>query len=81
MLLVFEGSDTTLKYDREVKRPLYARNGIPETWIVDLSAGKVEVCRGPTDNGYALEETTNRADVLTIAALPGVTVAARDFLD
>src|SRR5690606_16285512 len=36
ILLVIEVSDTTLRYDREVKVPLYARHGVPETWIVDL---------------------------------------------
>lgn len=82
VLLAIEVSDTTLKYDREVKRPLYARHGIPEMWIVDLDAGAVEVCRGPAaDGSYGSVETAGREDVLTIAALPGVTVAVRDFLD
>ncbi len=35
-LLVIEVSDTTLRYEREIKIPLYARHGVPEAWIVDL---------------------------------------------
>lgn len=81
VLLVIEVSDTTLRYDREVKRPLYARYSIPEMWIVDVTASKVEVCRGPKPDGYASVESVGRDDVLTIAALPGVTIAVRDFLD
>src|ERR1700730_3657390 len=35
-LLIVEVGDTTLRYDREVKVPLYAARGISEVWIVDL---------------------------------------------
>ncbi len=41
VLLLIEVSDTALRYNREVKLPLYARPGIPEVWIVDLSGGAV----------------------------------------
>ena len=36
-LLVVEVADTSLRYDRETKLPLYAAAGIPEAWIVDLT--------------------------------------------
>jgi Uma2 family endonuclease len=35
-LLIIEVSDSTLRYDRDVKVPLYARHNVPEVWIVDL---------------------------------------------
>lgn len=81
VLLVIEVSDTTLRYDREVERPLYARHGIPEMWVVDLTAGKVEVCREPEGDAYASVRTIGTEGVLTITALPGATVAVRDILD
>jgi hypothetical protein len=31
-----EVADTTLRYDRRVKVPLYAAEGIREAWIVDV---------------------------------------------
>lgn len=34
--LVIEVSDSTLRYDRNVKVPLYARHAVPEVWIADL---------------------------------------------
>jgi Uma2 family endonuclease len=43
VLLVVEVSVTTLSYDRNVKLPLYARAGIPEAWIVDLTGEIIEV--------------------------------------
>src|SRR5262249_37944553 len=33
VLLVVEVADTSLAYDRDVKMPLYARAGIPESWL------------------------------------------------
>jgi len=41
VLLLIEVSDTTLRYDREVKLPLYALAGILEVWIVDLQNGEI----------------------------------------
>ncbi|MFB6231393.1 MAG: Uma2 family endonuclease [Salinibacter sp.] len=52
VLLLIEVSDTTLAYDRDVKRPLYARAGIPEVWILDLEAEQIEVHRAPDDDVY-----------------------------
>jgi Uma2 family endonuclease len=52
VLLVMEVADTTVRYDREVKVPLYARFGIPEAWLVDLPGKRVEVYRDPGDGRY-----------------------------
>ena len=51
-LLVVEVADSSLAYDKQVKIPLYARAGIPEVWIVDLTAGEVLVHRRPGAHGY-----------------------------
>src|SRR6476659_3569905 len=40
VLLLIEVADTSLNYDRAVKRALYARHTIQELWIVDLAAGE-----------------------------------------
>lgn len=50
--LLVEVSDTTLAYDKNVKLPRYARAGVPEVWIVDLAARKVEVHSDPSPQGY-----------------------------
>ncbi len=52
-LLVIEVSDTTLRYDLEVKLPLYARAGIPVAWIVDLRARRIVAYAGPAPGGYS----------------------------
>ena len=52
-LLVVEVSDTSLRFDRDVKLPLYARSKIPETWIVDLENRVLMVCRGLSNDRYS----------------------------
>ncbi|MBK8491072.1 MAG: Uma2 family endonuclease [Saprospirales bacterium] len=53
ILFLIEVSDTSLAKDRTIKLPLYAKAGIPETWIVDLEKEQVEVYREPGPQGYA----------------------------
>ncbi|HAS51429.1 MAG TPA: hypothetical protein DCS21_06690 [Gammaproteobacteria bacterium] len=52
VLLLIEVSDATLRYDRDVKVPLYANNGIPEVWLVDLQNRQLEVYREPANGEY-----------------------------
>jgi Uma2 family endonuclease len=52
VLLLVEVSGCTLNYDRDVKRPLYARVGIPEVWIVNLQDREIEVHRDPDGSVY-----------------------------
>ncbi|MCS6922317.1 MAG: Uma2 family endonuclease, partial [Elioraea sp.] len=72
VLLVVEVSDTTLAYDLGTKVPLYARAGIPEAWVVDLSAREVRVFRDPGPSGYRTVFTLARDGVLAAALLPAV---------
>ncbi|MGH7728536.1 MAG: Uma2 family endonuclease [Vulcanimicrobiaceae bacterium] len=44
-LLAVEVADSSLRFDMKVKAPLYAREGIPELWIVDLTRDRLLVYR------------------------------------
>lgn len=72
--LIVEVADTSLRYDRTVKLPLYARAGIPEVWIVDLATRILEVHQRPAGKSYADVRTLREPEVLTPAALPDVAV-------
>lgn len=76
VLLLIEVADTSLNYDRAVKRALYARHAIPELWIVDLNAGEVEVCRQPGANGYTDTTRVGRDGILEPQLLLGVRLQA-----
>ncbi len=52
VFLIVEVSDTTIYFDRNVKRRLYARHNIPEFWIVDLHQKAIEIYRKPGPGGY-----------------------------
>ena len=73
-LLVVEVSDTTLRYDREVKVPLYARHGIPELWIVDLVGGQMHFFRSPQAGKYSDVSSTEEPSVVRLATLSDATV-------
>src|SRR5277367_2877145 len=72
-LLVVEVSDSSLDHDRKTKLPVYARCGVLEVWIVDLSGRSVEVYRDPTEGRYATSSRTTRG-ALTPARVPAVTI-------
>ncbi len=74
VLLLVEVSDSTLRYDRAVKLPLYARAGIGEVWIVDLRRRVVDVHRTPAGNEYTTVETHGPDATVTLALAPEIRV-------
>ncbi|HME22085.1 MAG TPA: Uma2 family endonuclease [Acetobacteraceae bacterium] len=80
VLLIIEVADTSLAYDRAVKRSLYARHGIPEFWIVNLAAKQVEVCRSPAGEQYSSVSQVGREAVLEPQLLPGATIPVSALL-
>lgn len=79
VFLVVEVSDTTLRFDRSIKVPLYARCGIQEAWVVDVNAKAVHVYREPDGNGYGTAYTVSVGGEVAPLALPDVRVVARDL--
>ena len=73
VLLLIEVSDSSLSYDRKTKLPLYAKFGVPEVWIVNLTEGSVEVYREPAADAYAARDRLS-AGWLAPVLLPGVAV-------
>jgi len=80
VFLVVEVSDTTMRYDREVKVPLYARHGVPEVWLVDLAKRRVHFFRSPTDGKFADVSSSAEPGIMAVAALPGVAIDLSDVL-
>ena len=65
VLLLVEVSGSTLDYDRDVKRSLYARAGLPEVWIVNLDDQQIEVHRNPDGDVYRTRHLTGLDDTVT----------------
>ncbi len=70
VLLLIEIADTSLAYDRGLKLPLYARAGITEVWIVDLTGDAIERHTDPADGMYRSVHRAARGKTITSSALP-----------
>lgn len=80
VLLLVEVSDTTLRFDREQKRRLYATHHIPEYWIVNLIDNCLEVFRQPHDGDYRQQTTLVKTDSLNLVTLPDIQIHLSDIL-
>ena len=80
VLLVVEVADTTARFDRAVKLPLYARAGMPEVWLVDLSRRHVERHSDPAAGLYRKVERIGAGGNLALPGLADVTLAVDDIL-
>ena len=79
-LLIVEVADTSLAFDRTRKQASYARNGIPEHWIVNLVDGLLEVRREPERDAYAEAFEVGRAESISPLSRPERSIAVRDLL-
>ena len=75
-LLVIEVSEATWHYDHDTKLPFYARHGVPEVWLFDLTSATVHFFRGLTAGHYADEAATENPGV---TFLPGLTDVGVDL--
>ncbi len=76
VLLLIEVSDTTIEYDRNEKLPLYARAGIPEAWIVNRPARRIEAHTDPSGNEYATVRYFGPGETIAPQAFPDIVLEA-----
>ncbi len=77
-LLVVEVADTSLQYDLEVKRPIYARAGVAELWIVDVNRRELHQFREPRLD-YSIHRVLRLSDNVSVAALGEVGFGVSDL--
>lgn len=82
-----EVSDTTLSFDRTTKAGIYARAGIEEYWILNLTERVLEVHRRPEPMhgrplGHYFAEVASYAetDALALIAAPDCLIAVAALL-
>ena len=80
VLLLIEVADTSQRYDRLVKLPLYARAGIREYWIVDLQGEAIEVYRAPETTRYADLRRVGREGMVSPVVFPDIRLAVEPIL-
>ena len=79
-LLLVEVADTTRAFDLGAKVPLYARHGIREVWVLDLTERKVRVFRDPGPAGYRTEISVAGEQNLSPHAFPEVAIPVAKLL-
>ena len=80
VLFVVEVADTSERYDRGIKVPLYARAGIAETWLVDLLHERVEIFTQPMPRGYHSSRQARCGERLASHAFPEANLLVDDIL-
>ncbi|PYT08764.1 MAG: Uma2 family endonuclease [Acidobacteria bacterium] len=80
VLVVIEVADTSLAYDRNVKLPLYARAGIPESWLIVLAKEVIEIHSQPRNGKYQKIQRLKRGRTLVSPTIPSFSCKVEDLL-
>jgi Uma2 family endonuclease len=80
VLLIVEVSDTTLRFDLQVKLPLYARASIEEVWVVDLQDRRLIDHRDPTADTFTSVRTLSRGELFAPLNFPELLIALSDVV-
>jgi Uma2 family endonuclease len=78
--LVIEVADSSLSRDRGVKLHIYAENGVPEYWIVNVKDRRIEVHTDPSPEGYRTRRVVEPGETLLPARFADVVFRADDIL-
>jgi Uma2 family endonuclease len=74
VILVVEVADTTLRHDLTTKRDLYARAGVREYWVLDVTGRRLIVHQGLNGEAYTrvdvLDESGRVGELAVSAMLP-----------
>jgi Uma2 family endonuclease len=80
VLLVIEIAESSLRYDREVKAPLYAAWGVPEYWLADLKHNLLMRYSTPVGGAFTSSDRLSRGDTVAPRLLPSCVVPVDAFL-
>jgi Uma2 family endonuclease len=77
--LAVEISDSSAAFDLSKKALLYAQQGIPEYWVVDLPAKVIHQLSSPNEHGYGHRAVVPFGDVIASVTIFGLTVPTHDL--
>ena len=80
LVLLVEISDSTLRYDQGTKARMYAAEGIPDYWLVNLRARTLEVRRQPESGEYQSLTVYSEGETIAPLASPDALVRVVDLL-
>jgi Uma2 family endonuclease len=77
--LFVEVSQSTLRHDLQRKAALYARTGVPEYWVADLTGRRIVQMHAPGEEGYAMRQEFAFGEVVPSATIDGLVVDTAAF--
>ncbi|WP_202219990.1 Uma2 family endonuclease [Okeania sp. KiyG1] len=80
LFLIVEVADSTIKFDREVKVPLYAENNVIEVWLVDINKEYLEVYRQPIGGSYKQVQKLERGEIFSVQRFPDINIQVDEIL-
>lgn len=75
LALVVEVADTTLRTDMGRKAKIYAREGVPEYWVVDVRSRVIHVMWSPRGTTYTETRETAVGERVVSATIEGLSIA------
>lgn len=78
--LIIEVADSSLRFDTNEKRLLYARAGIRDFWVVDIQGRGLLVFRDPKSGNYTTRMVLGPTDSISPLAVPAAFVKVADLL-
>jgi Uma2 family endonuclease len=81
ILLLIEVSDSSLAFDQGAKRALYARNAVPEYWVIDVQARLVVAYLEPTETGYTRTLEYAAAECVSPQAFPELKLTVSEIFE
>ncbi len=79
-LVVIEVSDSTLKFDRDTKLPLYAESGIEEVWLVNLPKNLIEIHTNLSDEVYQTVKLFKLGETIKSVTIPDLEIEVDKIL-
>jgi Uma2 family endonuclease len=80
VLLLVEVSDSTVEYDRETKKTLYAEAEIVEFWLVDLKNNTIEFYALPQNGVYRSAKVLEKGETIFSQAVSRLSLRVEDIL-
>lgn len=80
VLLLIEVSDSTIEYDREVKKMLYAEAEIQEFWLINLKNNTVEVYSQPKNGSYYSTRILEAGETIKLTTIENLQLSVEEIL-
>ena len=80
VLLLIEVSDSTLGFDREIKKTLYAEAEILEFWLINLTENTIECHSSPKNGSYRLVKIVGTGESVESILIENLTLKVDEIL-